>query len=171
MALGTGLLVHFRQPDNHPGLLVMCQLLNGLGSALFATCAQLGVMAAVPHQQIATAIALWGMFGGIGSSIGVAVAGALWNNIIPQKLLELLPESAKDRFAEIYGDMVLQMSFADDDPIRHAIVGAYADVQRRMAIAGACFMPAIFACVFIWRNVNVKKLEKERGTQTKGTVF
>ncbi|KAL2752936.1 hypothetical protein ACRALDRAFT_1065920 [Sodiomyces alcalophilus JCM 7366] len=171
MALGTGLLIHFRQPHHHVGLLVMCQLLNGIGSALFATCAQLGVMAAVPHQQIATAIALWGMFGGIGASIGVAVAGALWNNIIPQKLLELLPETAKDRFAEIYGDMVLQMSFQDGDPIRDAIVGAYADVQRRMAIAGACFMPAIFLCVFIWRNVNVVKLEKERGTQTKGTVF
>ncbi|ROT38215.1 MFS general substrate transporter [Sodiomyces alkalinus F11] len=171
MALGTGLLVYFRQPHNHVGLLVMCQLLNGIGSALFATCAQLGVMAAVPHQQIATAIALWGMFGGIGASIGVAIAGALWNNIIPQRLYELLPDSAKGQFAEIYGDMVLQMSFPDGDPIREAIVGAYADVQRRMAIAGACFMPALFVCVFIWRNVNVKKLERERGTQTKGTIF
>lgn len=169
--LGTCLLIPYRQPDAPVGVLAFTQVLVGLGTGIFSTCGQLAVMAPVTHQQIAVVNALWGLFGGFGSSIGYSIAGAMWNGITPGKLYELLPEESKDQAAAIFGDIVLQMSFADGTPERAAVVGAYAHSQRLMVIAGACFIPLCVASIFIWKNINVKKLEEEQGKQTKGLVF
>ncbi|KAK4105646.1 siderophore iron transporter-like protein mirB [Parathielavia hyrcaniae] len=169
--LGTCLLIPFRQPDSPVGVLALTQVLVGLGTGIFATCGQLAVMAPVTHQQIAVVNALWGLFGGFGSSIGYSIAGAMWNNITPAKLYELLPEGSKDQAATIFGSITVQMSFADGTPERDAVVGAYAHSQRLMLTAGACFIPLCVGSIWIWKNINVKKLEEEQGKQTKGMVF
>lgn len=111
------------------------------------------------------------MFDSFGAAIGNAIAGALWNNILPEQLLLRLPESVKNKSTTIYGDMVLQMSFEDGTPEREAIVGAYGYLQRRMVIAGSCFMPLCLFAIFVWKNINIRKLQSEQGVQTKGTVF
>ncbi|KAH7131087.1 siderophore iron transporter mirB [Dactylonectria macrodidyma] len=171
MLLGTALLIPFRQPSTHVGILTMTQILNGLGTGIFATCGQIAVMSPVTHQQIAVVIALWGMFGSIGAGIGLAVAGAIWNNVLPKELHNRLPEESKNMTATIFGDMVIQMSYEDGTLEREAIVGAYADVQRKMVIAGAALVPLCLASIWIWRNINIKKVEEEKGVQTKGNVW
>ncbi|PGH09701.1 hypothetical protein AJ80_07654 [Polytolypa hystricis UAMH7299] len=170
MLIGTALLIPFRTPDTHWGLITMTQVFVGVGTALFAACGQLAVMATVSHQEVAVVIAVWGMFGSIGASIGFAIAGALWTNIFPAQLYARLPEESKDMAAAIFADITLQSSFLDGTPEREAIVGAYADVQRKMVIAGACLMPLVLASIFIWRNVKVNKPE-EQEKQTKGNLF
>jgi hypothetical protein len=169
--LGTALLIPFRNPSTNPGVLALTQVLVGLGTAFFSTCAQLAVMVPVTHQEIAAINALWGLFGSFGSSIGLAIAGAMWNNILPGQILQRLPESSKADYMTIFGDITVQSSFLDGTPERDAVVGAYADVQRKMVITGACFVPLCLASIFIWKNINVKKLEEEEGKQTKGNVF
>jgi nitrate/nitrite transporter NarK len=169
--LGTCLLIPFRTPSTNPGVLAFTQILVGLGTGIFATCAQLAVMAPVTHQQIAVVNAIWGLFGSFGSSIGYSIAGALWNNILPAEIYKRLPEESKSQAALIFGDMVLQQSFADGSLEREAIVGAYAHVQRLMVITGAAFVPLCIASIFVWKNINVRKLEEEQGKQTKGMVF
>jgi hypothetical protein len=169
--LGTALLIPFRTPSTSPGVLALTQVLVGIGTGIFATCAQLAVMVPVTHQEIAAVTALYGLFGSFGSSIGSAIAGAMWNNILPQQLYNRLPEASKDNATIIFGDVVTQMSFLDGTPERDAVVGAYADVQRKMVITGACFIPLCFGSIWLWKNVNVRMLEEENGKQTKGTVF
>ncbi|KAF1971433.1 MFS general substrate transporter [Bimuria novae-zelandiae CBS 107.79] len=169
--LGTALLIPFRTPSTNPGVLAFTQILVGLGTGIFATCGQLAVMAPVTHQQIAVVNALWGLFGGFGSSIGFSISGALWTSILPEQLYQRLPEGSKDRYLEIFGDIEVQMSFADGTPERDAVVGAFAHTERIMLIAGTCFVPLCIASIWFWRNINVKKLEEEFGKQTKGTVF
>ncbi|KAI9155166.1 MFS siderochrome iron transporter [Paramyrothecium foliicola] len=171
MLLGTALLIPFRTPDTSVGILVMTQIFVGFGSGLFATCGQLAVQVPITHQEIAVVSAIWGLFGSIGASIGGAIAGGMWTSIIPRELMKRLPEASKDQAHAIFGDMVLQMSFADGTPERDAIVGAYADAQRKMVIVGACFMPLCALAIFLWKNVDLKKLEEEKGKQTKGTVW
>ncbi|KAI0104251.1 siderochrome-iron transporter MirB [Nemania sp. FL0031] len=169
--LGTVLLIHFRTPGTHVGYLVMCQLFNGISSEIWTLTAQLAIMANVTHQEIAAALALWSLFGSIGSSIGFAIAGALWTNILPAKLYEFLPDDAKDQVATIYGSIDVQLSYPMGSPIRDAIIAAYGDVQRKMVIAGAAFLPLCLICLLMWKNINVKALEETRGTQSKGHVF
>ncbi|CAI7639978.1 unnamed protein product [Penicillium glandicola] len=160
--LGTALLVPFRAPSTHVGLLTLIQILVGLGSCLFAVCGQLAVMAVVTHQEVAVVMAIWGLFGSIGASVGSAIAGGMWNNILEKELYERLPQESKHLAASIFSSLVTQMSYADGTAERDAIVGAYADVQRKMAIVGVCFVPLCILCTWFWRNVNVKKLEKEQ---------
>jgi MFS family permease len=171
MLLGTALLIPFRTPDTSVGILTMTQIFVGFGSGLFATCGQLAIQVPVSHQEIAVVTAIWGLFGSIGASIGNAIAGAMWTNIVPGELLKRLPEEAKNQSAAIFGDINLQMSFLDGTPERDAVVGAYAHAQRLMVIAGACIMPLCAAAIFLWKNVNIKELEAKKGKQTKGTVL
>lgn len=169
--LGTALLIHFRTPESQTGYLVMCQLFNGIYSGVWALTAQLAIMASVSHQEIAVGLAMWGLFGSIGAAIGFAVSGALWTNIFPGQLYKALPDDSKNLTATIYGDITVQLSYPMGSPIRTAIIEAYQDVQRKMVITGVAFIPLCLGCLFLWRNINVKKLEEEEGKQTKGTVF
>jgi hypothetical protein len=149
----------------------MCQMFNGISSGIWALTAQLAIMACVTHQEIAVALALFSMFGSIGAAIGLAIAGSLWTNVLPTQLLNRLPADSKSLAGEIYGSIIVQKSYPMDSPIRDAIIGAYADVQRKMVIAGAAFTPLLLICIIMFRNINVKKLEKTKGKQTKGNVW
>ncbi|KAI1170103.1 siderochrome-iron transporter MirB [Nemania sp. FL0916] len=171
VVLGTVLLVEFRKPGTHIAPLVIFQILNGIGDGIWTPVAQLAVMASVPHQQVAVGLALYGLFGSIGSAIGYAIAGAIWNNILPQKLEEFLPPDAKNQSAEIFSDIRVQLSFPFGSPERDAIVAAFGDVQRKLVIAGSAFLPLAVFFIFLWKNINVRKLEATHGTQTKGTIF
>ncbi|KAF7590827.1 hypothetical protein BBP40_002350 [Aspergillus hancockii] len=124
LLLGTALLIPFRQPNTHVGIITMTQILVGLGTCIFSVCGQLAIMAPVTHQEIAVVLAIWGLFGSIGAAVGSAIAGAIWNNIFPGELYRRLPEASKSISATIFGDMVKQMSYADGSPEREAIVGA-----------------------------------------------
>ncbi|CAG7930650.1 unnamed protein product [Penicillium olsonii] len=168
LLLGTALLVPFRQPATHVGILTMTQILTGLGTCIFSVCAQLAVMTMVTHQEVAVVMAIYGLFGSIGAAVGQAIAGGMWNNMTKNEMYARLPEESKHLAGVIFGDMVKQMSYADGTPERAAIVGAYADVQRKMVIVGVCFVPLCIACTWFWRSVNVKKLFKE---QTAGNVW
>ncbi|KAI2780224.1 MFS general substrate transporter [Daldinia loculata] len=169
--LGTVLLVHFRTPETYVGYLVMCQIFNGVASGIWVLTAQLAIMASVTHQEIAVAMAIFGLFGSIGAAIGLAIAGALWNNVLPQKLHEFLPEDSKGLVSKIFGNIAVQKSYPMGSPIRHAIIEAFGDVQKKMVIAGSAFIPICVICVLVWRNINVVKLEETRGKQTKGNVW
>jgi hypothetical protein len=128
-------------------------------------------MVPVTHQEIAAVLAIQGLFGSIGASIGIAIAGAIWTNVLPGELFERLPEASKDLSASIFADITLQLGYEWGSPEREAIVAAYGAVQRYMVIAGVAFAPMCLISIFIWRKVNVKKLEEEHGKQTRGTVW
>ncbi|KAI1076898.1 MFS general substrate transporter [Whalleya microplaca] len=169
--LGTVLLIHFRVPDTYVGYLVMCQIFNGVSSEFWTLAGQLAIMANISHQEIAVGLALFGLFGSVGSAVGLAIAGGIWTNLLPTKLYENLPEGSKNLTTKIYGSITIQRSYPMGSPIRNAIIAAYADVQRKMVIAGACFIPLCVVCILIWKNINVKKLEETKGKQTKGNVW
>ncbi|KAM5347879.1 hypothetical protein ACJ41O_007703 [Fusarium nematophilum] len=163
--LGTALLIHFRQPGEKLGYLVMCQVFHGVCGGIWAMTGPLAIMTQVNHQEIAVVLALHSMFGSIGQAIGFGISGALWTNDLPKELYKALPESAKNQTAELYGDINLQMADPFGTPVRDAVVHAYGVVQREMVIAGCAFLPFIVICVIVWRN---KPIDRK---QTKGNVF
>ncbi|KAI5862959.1 siderophore iron transporter mirB [Durotheca rogersii] len=168
--LGTALIVYFRVPSSPVGYLVMCQVLVGFGAGVLSQTGVLAAMASVRHQDVAVALAIYGLFGSVGSSVGYAIAGGMWTNILPAKLYEFLPEDSKHLTAEIYGDIQKQMAYDFGTPIRNAVIAAYGDVMRKMVIVGSALIPLVIATVFIWRNINVKKLESEEKKE-RGNVF
>ncbi|XXH02220.1 hypothetical protein Hte_008588 [Hypoxylon texense] len=168
--LGTALLIYFRVPSSQVGYLAMCQVLVGFGVGMIGQMAELITMATVRHQDVAVALAIYGLFGSVGSSVGYAIAGGLWTNILPAKLYEFLPEDSKNMTAAIYGDINKQMADPIGTPIRDAVIAAYADVMRKMVIVGSALIPLTIICVIVWRNINVKKLEAGE-KRARGNVF
>ncbi|KAL5348579.1 hypothetical protein ACLOAV_005996 [Pseudogymnoascus australis] len=170
MLLGTALIIPFRTDEN-VGLVALTQVLVGLGAGIFATCSGIAIMVPVTHEEFAAVNALSSLFGGFGSSIGVAIAGAIWNNVAPGELLRRLPAESKDQVATIFGDIRVQMALPLGSLEREAIVGTYRHVMKLMTITGVCLMPLCGLAIFFWKNVNIRKLEEEKGKQTKGTVL
>ncbi|KAI1407683.1 siderophore iron transporter mirB [Hypoxylon sp. FL1857] len=168
--LGTALIIYFRVPGSQVGYLAMCQVLVGFGVGMIGQMAQLATMASVRHQDVAVALAIYGLFGSVGSSVGYAVAGGLWTNILPVKLYEYLPDDSKNMTATIYGDINKQMAYPIGTPIRDAVIAAYGDVMRKMVIVGSALIPLTIICVAVWRNINVKKLETVE-KRARGNVF
>ncbi|KAF3065318.1 Siderophore iron transporter mirB [Daldinia childiae] len=168
--LGTALIIYFRVPGAQVGYLAMCQVLVGFGAGVINQMSQLITMASVRHQDVAVALAIYGLFGSVGSSVGYAVAGGLWTNILPVKLYEFLPEDSKNMTAAIYGDITKQMEYPIGTPIRDAVIEAYGDVMRKMVIVGSALIPLTIIFVVIWRNINVKKLETVE-KRSRGNVF
>lgn len=168
--LGTALLIHFRHPGTYVGWLVMCQLFQGIYSGVWALTGQLAITASVNHQEVAVALALYGLFGSIGASIGEAIAGAMWTNLFYDRLVEYLPKASKDLATDIYAKLDTQLLYAGT-PEGEAINLAYGYVMRLMVICGVCFIPLCIASILLWRNINVKRLEEEKGRQMKGRLF
>ncbi|KAL8415142.1 hypothetical protein RB594_006104 [Gaeumannomyces avenae] len=90
---------------------------------------------------------------------GLAIAGGLWNKVLPAKLAELLSDEAKPDAAEIFGDTISQM--AQGGAMRDAIITAYGQAQHLMVIAGYGFVPPVVSSLLLWRNMNVKPYVKE----------
>ncbi|KXJ88103.1 major facilitator superfamily transporter [Microdochium bolleyi] len=168
--LGTGLLVYFRTPDAQVGYLAMCQILVGFSTGILVLTSQLALMYSISQADVAIGLALYGLFGSIGSSAGFAVAGAMWTNILPFKIAEFLPENAKDQAAALYGDITLQMADPIGTPIRDAVIAAYADVMHKMVIAGVCLIPLLVVSVIVWRNKNVKEVQEKEQAQ-RGNIW
>lgn len=168
--LGTALLIHFRHPGTYVGWLVMCQLFSGIYSGVWVLTGQLVITASVNHQEVAVALALFGLFGSIGASIGEAIAGAMWTNMLYNRLVDFLPAESKDLAASIYASLETQLTYKGT-PTGEAINQAYGYVMKRMVICGVCFIPLCIICILVWRNVDTKNLEKERGEKTKGARF
>ena len=164
--LGLGLMIHFRRPDGNIGYIIMCQILVSFGAGIIIICDEIAIMAAASHQHIAVVLAVLGLFGNIGSAIGLTVAAAIWQGVLPRKLAEYLPASELPNLPLIYGDITVQLSYPVGSPARIAIQRAYGDAQMAMLIAGTAIWVVGLVGVFMWRDIKVIGIK-----QTKGHVF
>ncbi|KAH6681034.1 siderophore iron transporter mirB [Plectosphaerella plurivora] len=161
--LGTGLMIHFRQPDMNVGYLIMCQMFIAASGGILMTTPQLAAMAVSSHQQVAVVMAIVSMFSSIGSSVGATVAGAIWQSVFPVKLAEYLPEEELANLAMIYGDIMTQVSYPVGSPTRIAIQRAYGDAQALMvAVATGVWVVGIVG-VAMWRNIDVRTVKTLKG--------
>ena len=127
---------------------------------------QVAVLAAADHNNVASVLALLGVFGNSGGAIGSSISGAIWTHSLPGALQRLLPEAAKADWETIYDDLEVQLSYERGSEIRTAIQLAYGEAQSKMLIAGTVVMASSLVWMFLIRDI---KLNKE--VQVKGTLF
>lgn len=164
--LMTGLLIHFRAPGTAIGLLVMVEVFAAMCGAMLVQIEQVAVMAAVPHEHMATGLALLAMITSVGGSVGQTISGALWTQMVPKKMAEYLPEESKAQAATIYASLVTQLALPWDSPERQAVVRAYSEAQKIMVIVGTC---ALLPCL-IWVAM-LKKYRMSEHKERKGLQF
>lgn len=163
--LGTGLMIHFRMPNQDIGYVIMCQIFIAFSGGSLVVCEEMAVMAAATHQEVAVVLALLLLFTSIGGAIGQAVSGAIWTNNMLSKLNEYLPEGDKGLASTIYASLETQITYPVGTPVRDAIIRAYGDVQRLLTITSVCILPIGVVAILMWRNIDVRKVK-----QTKGNV-
>lgn len=64
--------------SNSDAALVLVQILFSLGGSCIATGSRVASQASVPHQDLATVIALLSLWTRIGAAAGSAIATAVW---------------------------------------------------------------------------------------------
>ncbi|KAI0020853.1 MFS general substrate transporter [Xylariomycetidae sp. FL0641] len=162
--LGGALMIVFRRPDTQLGWVILCQILITIGGSTLVVCAQMAVMAVANHAELASVMAIVSLSSYIGSAIGSAFSGAIWNSTLPRALAETLPGMAPDELAWIASDLKKQLSYPVGSPIRDAIIAAYGQSQRRMCIAGTLVSLIEIIAVVMWRDSRVSQSKQVKGT-------
>ena len=165
--LGHGLMIHFNEPNGRVGYIVMCMIFIAIGSGVMMLTDEIAILAAVKDQQyFAIAIALVSMFANMGSAVGLTVSSAIWNDIMPKKLLEFLPEEDLPNIMMISMDIVTQLSYPVGSPTRTAIQRAYGEAQKYLFTAATASLVLGVVGILMWQNINIIGIK-----QTKGNVF
>jgi hypothetical protein len=103
------------------------------------------------------------LFGNIGSAIGLTIAAAIWQGILPKKLTAYLPPEDLPNLPMIYADITTQLSYPPGSPTRMAIPHAYGDAQRGRLIARSAVWALGFVAVFMWKDIKVIGMKQTKG--------
>ena len=163
--LGVGLMIHFRQPDQNIGYVIMCQIFIAFGGGAMVLCEEMAVMSAVSHANIAGILAFLSLFSSVGSAIGSAVSGVIYEHTFPQTLAKALPGNST-LVEELYASTATQLLYPFGSPERTAVLEAWGHAQKILCIAGLAWLIPGIAFIAVWRNYKVSEM-----TQVKGRVI
>ncbi|CAG9936535.1 unnamed protein product [Clonostachys rosea f. rosea IK726] len=163
---GLGLMIHFRNRGD-VGYIIMCQIFISIAAGIVIITDEIAVLAAASHQHVAVCLAVVGMFGNVGGAIGLTVASAIWQHVMPEKLMSYLPVEDLENLPMIYADLTTQLSYPVGSPTRIAIQNAYADTQTVLLSTGTGIWVIGLIGVLMWRDINVKSVKQ----QAKGHVW
>ncbi|KAF8060651.1 drug:h+ antiporter [Lyophyllum atratum] len=147
--IGVGLMIHSRGANGSDAELVWTQLLQGIGGGFAAVASQVGAQASVPHADVAMVTAVVLLITEIGGSIGSAIAGAIWTNLMPGRLATHLPSVSEEDRALLFGSIVEAMKYERGTPIREGVISAYDDVMKIMTIVATVIAVFPFLLAFL----------------------
>lgn len=148
-----GMLIRYRgspSGSSHSGI-IGAQLLLGIAGGLFPYPGQASIQAATQHEHLAVITALYLSCYSIGSALGNSVSGAIWTQVLPQRLDTNLARFENATLATaVFGD---PFTFTAAYPVgtaeRDEVINAYQHTQRLLCITGICLcVPLIiFSCL------------------------
>ncbi|WVQ82131.1 hypothetical protein IAT38_004259 [Cryptococcus sp. DSM 104549] len=153
--LFTGLMIRFRTSTNSTAELVVVQVLRGCGNGFIPYPTQAIIQAAAPHEHLAAITAGWLVVYYLAGGIGSAIGGAIWTNMVPDKVDKYLaPFNNATLPALAYSN---PFGFATAYPIgtpeRAALARAQDEAQRVIVIVGMCIgILALISAVFVLDN-------------------
>ncbi|KAI9244305.1 hypothetical protein BDA99DRAFT_566316, partial [Phascolomyces articulosus] len=107
------------------------QVIAGWGAGWVFVPTLVAVQSAVPHNDLAIATALYQVGTTLAYSIGSAIAGAIWNSVIPQEIAK-----------ESMGDITYIAALPAEQ--WEGVIASYGNVLRIFCIIGLCLsVPAL----------------------------
>ena len=98
-----------------------------------------------------------------------SVSGAIWNNMLPKKLVKYLPENAKAKAMPIYKSIVAAQKFAKGTPVRAAIDKSYCETQQLLAIAATAALAPMLIVMFFLKTIDLTKVDEAKLDENKST--
>ncbi|KAK0242891.1 drug:h+ antiporter [Armillaria nabsnona] len=132
--LGVGLMIHSRGANGSDVEIVWTQIIQSMGGGMSAITIQTAAQASVSHKDVATVTAMVLLLTEIGGAIGNSLAGAIWTNLMPGKLLKYLPNIPQDERDALYSSITTVTTYARGTEIREGAISAYGDVMKIMLI-------------------------------------
>ncbi|KAL5633959.1 hypothetical protein ACGC1H_005971 [Rhizoctonia solani] len=144
-SLGLGLMVAANGAIAPTVQLVWTQILIGIGGAFSVVGSRVGSQASVPHEDLASVIALLSLWSSLGSSVGSATATAIWTSNMPDNLAKYLPGVPEATIKKLYGSIRSARTAAP--AIREGVIKAYSVTTRPMFISalGLSFISLLLA--------------------------
>lgn len=157
MLLGQGLLIYFVSPGRDTTAVEFCvaKILIGIGRSFYMNAGQVAVQSLARRQDVAVAVGIILALTSLGGAIGSAISGAVWNNTLPARLVENLPDEYKDQASTIFSSIKVAMKYARGTDVRDAIVLSYKQVQRILAIVAFAVMIPNLVLMFFIRDVKL----------------
>lgn len=157
MLLGQGLLIYFVSPGRDTTAVEFCvaKILIGIGRSFYMNAGQVAVQSLARRQDVAVAVGIILALTSLGGAIGSAISGAVWNNTLPARLVENLPDEYKDQASTIFSSIKVAMKYARGTDVRNAIVLSYKQVQRILAIVAFAVMIPNLVLMFFIRDVKL----------------
>lgn len=143
--VGVAMMIRFRSNHSPTVLLILCQLLQGIGGGSVAITMQVAVQCVVRHSDVAVVTAIELLMTECGAAIGSAVAGMVFSRNLPTALAARLPDLQQEDLDKIYGSLSVALSFPIGSPAREAIIEAWVQVMHELCIiASVILIPAVF---------------------------
>ncbi|OCF39196.1 siderochrome-iron transporter [Kwoniella heveanensis CBS 569] len=162
-ALGIGLDINFVQHPRRSSSVasfVIAKAIYGIGRGMFQTSSQVAVQAAVKRGELAMATGIFYFAMSLGGAVGVAVAGAVWGNTLPDALRANLPAESKALATVIYGSIAKAISYDPNSEIGLAIRDSYVHTMRILAILATCLQIPMLIGMFFVKNVALTQDEQ-----------
>ncbi|CCH46885.1 Siderophore iron transporter [Wickerhamomyces ciferrii] len=152
--LGLGLLYHYRGYEYAKNGVIGALVVIGLGNTMYSYPNTVSVQAVTSHDNMATVTAILYTTYRVGSAVGNAVSGAVWQNTLPGKLARRLsPYNNQTLVTYAYAkpyEFIVDYPYGT--PIRTAVIEAYKEVQRMETIIALVFCATLIGFAFFLRD-------------------
>ncbi len=158
LVLGHGLLVYFMNRDGKlekTVLLIVMEVFIGLGRGFYQCGLQVTIQAIAGVDGIAMSTAFFMAFNSVGSLIGSAIAGGIWNSVLLNKLEKYLPTDSKSKATSIYKSIKVAKSFKKGTPERIAISKAYRETIQIIGYTGLGIIAPMLILMFLIKEVKL----------------
>ncbi|KAI8084501.1 major facilitator superfamily domain-containing protein [Halteromyces radiatus] len=135
MMVGMGMMIPARYPDSSMVFLIFSQVIAGFGAGFIYVPILVAVQSSVPHQDLAVVTALFQIGGTLATSIGSAIAGAIFTNLLPVQFAENIP--GEYDYASLAGNLEAIAALPPDQ--HQGVITAYGNIQRIFSIVSLCF--------------------------------
>lgn len=162
LVLGHGLLVWFMDRNGameRTVLLYVMEVFTGVGRAFYQSALQVTIQGIAGVGGIAMSTGFFLAFSMVGSLVGNAIAGGIWNELLLDKLQKYLPAEEKKNATKIYKSIVVAMKYKEGTVERIAISRAYRETIQIIGYAALGIIGPMLILMFFVREV---KLDDKR---------
>ncbi|CAO3601180.1 unnamed protein product [Absidia cylindrospora] len=161
MMIGMGMMIPARYPDSSMVFLIFSQVIAGFGSGFIYVPVLIAVQSSVPHEDLAVVTALFQVGGTLATSIGSAIAGAIFTNLLPGQFAAHIP--GEYDYATLAGNLE---AIAALPPAQwQGVVTAYGNIQRIFSIVSLCFGALAFVFFLGMRSFGLTDDEINSGDE------
>ncbi|KAG6006843.1 hypothetical protein E4U21_006650 [Claviceps maximensis] len=178
-----GILIHYRgatttDVSSAQAGVIGAQVLLGFAGGLVPYTAQASLQVNLKHEHLAVLTGIFLATYNIGSALGNTVSGAIWSQVLPGKLNELLSPLNSTLGTTMYLNPLGTYSlYPVGTPERTAIVQSYQSVQKLLTITGICLCVPLILFAILLRNPRLddrqtlaKNSETETDTETESAA-